>query len=86
MDLIKIKEDIKVGDIILEAGDKIKVLEAVTDILTYMFNMATTTNSDEEFGQAVGRDIALAIMGTKSKTSPVNFMFGFQEGLKQNWK
>ncbi len=56
--MIEIKEDVRIGNVILEAGDKIKVLEAVTSI-DVDIDLSSTNMSNKQYIQYLKRDFNL---------------------------
>jgi len=56
--IVEIKEDVKIGDIILEVGDKIKVMEAITSI-DVDIDLSGISMNQKEYIKYVQRDFNL---------------------------
>jgi len=56
--MIRIKEDVRIGDIIIEKGDRIKILESVNqDVIDRLSDMMSMFG-----GEPGGRNFAIAVM------------------------
>lgn len=66
--IIEVKEETQVGDYILEAGDKVEVLNEETDVQEQIYLALTKSNSEAEAGEKIARMLAPIIGGEANKS------------------
>jgi hypothetical protein len=56
--IIEVKEEVKIGDYVLEEGDKVEVLNEETDVQERIYLALTQSNSESEAGEKIARMLA----------------------------